>query len=368
VKERREDELSIRLKERIRREGAISFHDWMQAALYDERDGYYRRTGMNPWGRAGDYRTSPERSPLLAQTLARFFAKVYEELEKPARWTLWESGAGAGHLAQGVLESLKRSYPQIFSATRYVLDEASPAARAQAQQRLAPFGSSVEYLNLSARTAPFDVGIIFANELLDAFPVHRVTMSCGNLRELFVTTNDAGEFVWMDVEPSTPRLSEYLERLNVKLAEGQLAEISLHAEQWLRLAAASFKRGYLILIDYGAEATELYDVGLRPKGSLRAFRQHSLSEDVLQEPGRQDITTTFDWTNVMKVCREMGLEIVSFERQDRFLMRAGLLEELARMTEGDVSVAASLSLSTTAREMILPGGMSQSFQVLSARK
>jgi SAM-dependent MidA family methyltransferase len=72
--------LAERLREQIRREGAISFHDWMAAALYDEREGYYRRTDLTRWGRTGDYRTSPERSPLFAATFARYFASLYDEL------------------------------------------------------------------------------------------------------------------------------------------------------------------------------------------------------------------------------------------------------------------------------------------------
>lgn len=359
--------LSARLRERIEREGAISFHDWMEAALYDERDGYYCRVGLERWGRAGDYRTSPERSPLFAATFARFFAALYEELGEPKGWTIWEAGAGAGYFAEKVLETLARYYPQIFSATRYVVDETSAASRALAQSRLAPFASRVEYDNLSQSPTHFETGIIFANELLDAFPVNRVTMRRGRLRELYVGTNDAGEFVWVEDNP-TPFLAAYLERLNVNLAEGQTAEINLHAVDWLKRAAASFDSGYLILVDYGAEASELYDAALRPQGSLRAFRRHRLSTDLLLEPGEQDITTTVDWTTVKNVCREAGLEILSFERQDQFLLRVGLLEELARATADAEGEAASLELSTTAREMILPGGMSRSFQVLVARK
>lgn len=360
--------LARRLRGRIEREGALSFHDWMKAALYDEREGYYCRAHPERWGRAGDYRTSPERSFLFAATFARFFAALYEESGEPANWTIWEAGAGAGHFAQGVLETLERSFPQIFSATHYFIDETSAATLALAQERLASFGSRVEQRNLFENIAPSESCILFANELLDAFPVHRVLVRDGHLRELFVGTNDTGAFMWVEKNPSTPLLYEYLERLNIELSEGQVAEINLQATDWLKRAAQTFNSGYLILVDYGAEARELYDMSLRPVGSLRAFRRHHFAADVLLEPGEQDITTTVDWTTVKRVCREAGLEIVSFERQDQFLIRAGLLEELSRLMAETTSEAASLSLSTTAREMILPGGMSESFQVLVARR
>lgn len=360
--------LSERLRERIRSGGPISFHDWMQSALYDEQDGYYQRKDLKRWGREGDYRTSPERSPLFAATFARYFSGLYEELGSPARWTIWEAGAGAGHFAQGVLETFNRHYPHILQATRYVIDDLSKEARPLIEESQPSLARHIEYRNLSEVVSRFDNSIVFANELLDAFPVHRVTVKSGRLRELYVETNDEGKFVLTAGPPSTPLLAEYLRRLNLELSEGQVAEINLQAAQWLKRAAALFSRGYLILVDYGAEAGELYDNSLRPEGSLRAFSRHRMIEDVVEEPGLYDITTTVDWTTVRSVCREAGLETVSFERQDRFLLGAGLLEELERMTAGDNARAASLNLRASVREMILPGGMSESFQVLVMKR
>lgn len=356
------------MRERIAIEGALSFHDWMEAALYDERDGYYSRADSKRWGREGDYRTSPERSSLFARTFARFFASVYEEMGRPRELTILEAGAGAGHFASGVLETFKESFPEIFHATRYVIDERSHAARSLIQERLASDDALVECRSLFDHPTISEACIVFANELLDAFPVHRVVMREGRLLELFVETNSTGEFVFTERPLATPRITEYLERLNLKLSEGQLIEVNLRAVDWLKRASTLFTRGYLILVDYGAEAAELYDARLRPTGSLRAFRRHSFVQDVLRSPGQQDLTTTIDWTTVKRVCRESGLEIVSFERQDAFLLRAGILEELSRMTAQSVSNAESLALAATAREMILPGGMSESFQVLAARK
>jgi SAM-dependent MidA family methyltransferase len=358
----------VRLRERIRSGGPISFHDWMEAALYDEREGYYRRADLKRWGREGDYRTSPERSPLFAATFARLFNSVHEQLGEPGGFTIWEAGGGGGHFAHGVLENLARSYPQTFSATHYIFDETSASSREQAQSLLAPFSPHVEYVNPCQSETVYDPCVVFANELLDAFPVHRVTLTGGRLRELFVDANEAGEFVWAEGEPSTPLLSEYLKRVDVALAEGQVAEINLHAVEWVKAAAARFTRGNLVLVDYGAEALGLYDAATRPRGSLRAFGRHRIKEDVLSEPGARDITTTVDWTTVKRACGEAGLEMVSFERQDKFLLRAGLLEELARMSAEAVDDAAAQCLSAGAREMILPGGMSGSFQIMIARK
>lgn len=341
----------------------------MEAALYDERDGYYSRARVERWGRAGDYRTSPERSPLFAATFARFFSALYEKSGSPETWTIWESGAGAGYFAHRVLQTLARSFPQVFSATRYVIDEISASSRSLADGRLCSFGSRVEHRRLTDDASRFESGVLFANELLDAFPVHRVRVRQRRLFELFVGLSESRDFVWVEREPATPLLAEYFERLDIKLSEGQVAEVNLRAVDYLERASKLFHSGYLIIVDYGAEAEDLYDMKLRPHGTLRAFRRHSFVDNPLGNPGEQDLTTTVNWTSVRRACQAAGFEMVSFERQDRFLLRAGLLDELSRMeVEVQGVTAASLRLSTTAREMILPGGMSSSFQVLVMKK
>ncbi len=363
----KETPLAERLRERIWRNGPMSFRDWMEAALYDQREGYYRRADLARWGRAGDYRTGPERSPLFAATFARYFATLYEELGAPPTWTIIESGAGAGHFAQGVLETWRLYYPRLFSATRYIIDEVSAAAREQIRDRVSVFAGRVEYLSITEIEAPIGEGVVFANELLDAFPVHRVKMRDGRLYELFVGVDDAGAFTWVEKQPATPRLAAYFQRIGASLAEGQIGEVNLEAEEWMARVSAVFDRGYVVTVDYGAEAPELYTGPSRRTGTLRAFYRHQFAGNVLARPGEQDLTTTVDWTSIKKAGEAVGLETVLFERQDRFLLRAGLLEELERMTAGAPGEADALILRASVREMILPGGMSESFQVLVQR-
>ena len=113
---------------------SITFHDWMRAALYDPDSGYYQRADRERWGRAGDYRTSPERSVLFAATFARYFARLYEDLGRPGAWTIVECGAGGGNFAAGVLEMLAREFPSIFDATRYVVLDVSDDALRRARE------------------------------------------------------------------------------------------------------------------------------------------------------------------------------------------------------------------------------------------
>jgi SAM-dependent MidA family methyltransferase len=356
--------LAEQLRERINRDGPITFREWMQVALYDEVAGYYR-SRPQIWGREGDYRTSPERSELFAATFARYFAGLYEQLGKPRSFALVEMGGGAGHFAFGVLQTLQTYFPQLFAATRYVFDEISISAETVARQRLKQFAECVEFARLD--DVEIDPGIVFSNELVDAFPVHRVTLSDGKLGEFYVTLDVDGQFAWKVGPPSNDQLAEYLRRHEIRLREGQVVEVNLEIEAWLAKVAAKLRRGYLITVDYGAEGVELYSSPERAQGTLRAFQRHAFIENVLAEPGNTDLTSTINWTAVRTAGAALGLETVSFARQDQFLLSAGLLDQL-ELQLANLSEAEKIRLSTAAREMILPNGMAASFQVLVQKK
>lgn len=356
--------LAEQLRERIKREGPITFREWMRAALYDESKGYYRRPHQI-WGREGDYRTSPERSSLFAATFARYFAGLYQQLGDPRSIALVEIGGGAGEFTFGVLQTLQTYFPRVFAATRYVFDEISVSAQTTARQRLLQFAGSVEFASID--DVEIDPGIVFSNELLDAFPVHRVTWIDGTLSEYYVTLDIDEQFAWMTGSASTPELAEYLSGCDISLREGQVAEINLETESWLAKVAAKLRRGYLVTVDYGAEAADLYSSSEREHGTLRGFHRHAFVKNLLAAPGDIDLTSTINWTAIRSAGESLGLETVSFARQDKFLLDAGLLEQL-ELQSANISESEKMRLSTAAREMILPNGMAASFQVLVQKK
>lgn len=358
--------LAERLRERIKREGPISFSDWMAAALYDPDDGYYCRADLTKWGREGDYRTSPERSSLFAATFARYFARLHQQLGSPLVWLILEAGAGGGAFAQGVLQTLKVSFPNVFAATKYVVDEVSPASRRIARERLQSFADRVEFQMVDK--AKINSGIVFANELLDAFPVYRVKLDDGKLKEFKVGLGDDGSFEWRLSEPAaalSSQLEKYFDDAGLKPQEGQIVEVNLQIEEWLSRVAANLDSGYVIVVDYGASETLYSSVN---NDTLRGFSRHQFVDDLLANPGEHDLTTNVNWTVVKFVAARLGFDVVEFARQDQFLLQAGFLEQLKRESEAAESETERLRLSTAAREMILPDGMAASFQVLVLKK
>jgi SAM-dependent MidA family methyltransferase len=360
--------LEARLRKRIQREGLLTFRDWMHAALYDERDGYYRRRGKKRWGRAGDYRTSPERSTLFAATFARYFAKLFEHLGRPHALQLIEAGGGAGNFAHGLLQTLQRDAPQVFNSLRYIFDETSDDAREHAARLLAPFAERIEFRRIERLDETIENTVVFSNELLDALPVHRVLMRDGDVREMYVGLDADENFFWVEGEVSTPRLTKYFRQAGAALAEGQFAEVSFDAEEWIGRVARLIGRGYLISVDYGDEAESLFGAPHRREGTLRALRRHEFVEDVLREPGATDLTTTVDWTHMRAAGERARLKTIALVQLDTFLLRAGLLEQLEREAAHASTEAEVLSLRLGAREMVLPGGMASHFQVLIQEK
>ena len=356
--------LAERLRELIRREGRITFHDWMRAALYDPAGGYYQRADRKRWGREGDYRTSPERSELFAATFARYFVGLAEEFDE---LTILECGAGDGSFAAGVLRTLRDQFPSRFVETRYVVYELSDDARRRARERLSEFGERVQFCSEWDRVSVAS-GIYFSNELLDAFPVHRVVMNGGGLSELYVDVDSDGDFVWSTGPLSTSRLAELINAYSIEVAQGQTIEINLAIDDWFREVALRVERGFVVTLDYGAEADELYDPEIRPDGTLRGFSRHGFVENLLAEPGEHDLTSSVNWTQVRSVGTTLGFKTIEFTSQDKFLLNAGLLDQMQYRLERAESEAEKASLTTGAREMILPGGMASSFKVLVQKR
>ena len=359
--------LEERLRERIRREGPISFYEWMKAALYDEREGYYCRRGRARQGRQGDYRTAPEMSPLFGAAFANYFMKSYFDLGAPPSWTIVEIGAGKGDFAHDVLRSLQIRFPKVFNATQYIIDEVSADAQSQALSKLAPFKDRLQFRTLSELHEPLSHGLIFSNELLDAFPVHRVIGRGRGVKELRVALDDAGKFAWADGKLDGP-VAEYCDQIKLQLAQGQIYEVNLPAEEFLSRAAKSIHEGLLITVDYGAERHELLSDPNRFSGTLRAFRKHQFVDDILSYPGEYDLTTTVDWTQIIEAGQRHGLETLRFQRLDEFLSGEEVLSEVTRATSLINDPAEQFKLNRDAIELIKPDGMAAAFQVLVQRK
>ncbi|MDH4142417.1 MAG: SAM-dependent methyltransferase [Chloroflexota bacterium] len=322
----------VGLRDRIRAEiasgGPMPFVRFMELALYDPDGGYYRAEDPRP-GMAGDFLTAPELHPIFGATLCVGLHEIWERLGRPDPFILREHGAGTGALALAILGAADD--PAFRAAIRYQPVDIDPRRVAAFRERMVASGHGE--VIVTANDSPFD-GVILGNEVLDALPVHRVRQRDGRLMELAVTTDTAGQFREVEIEPTTSALQTRLAGESVELAEGQTAEICLALDAWIAEAAAPLARGLLLLIDYGAPAAQLYDPVRRRDGTLRAYVRHQVHDDPYRHVGRQDLTAHVDVTAVERAARAAGLATIGTTTQAEALMGLGI-EERLRVIQAD---------------------------------
>jgi SAM-dependent MidA family methyltransferase len=322
--------LAKRISEEIRSSGPMTFARFMELALYDADGGYYRSDDARP-GRDGDFLTAPELHPIFGRLLATAVEQVWARLGHPDPFVIREHGAGEGALATTMLEALRAT--SLAGTVRYQPVEIDERRVARLRERLALEG-------LADVLAPIDDGtfdgIVIANEVLDALPVHRVRIRDGSLRELAVDVGRDGAFVQIEIAPTTAALAERLAAEGIALAEGQTAELCLALDAWIAAAAAPLRRGLLLLIDYGAPASELYDARRRPDGTLRAYVRHRVHADPFRHVGRQDLTAHVDVTAVERAANAAGLTTVGITTQAEALVGLGA-EDRLRAVQADPS-------------------------------
>lgn len=304
--------------------GTITFERFMELALYHPQYGYYLARSDRPT-RTGDYLTAPETHPLFGHALARQLDEMWRLLGRPRDFTLREYGPGTGALVLSVMEGLEAERSELSGAVRYEPVEVEHGRAHEVVARITESGFADAFRD---RAEPL-TGCILANELLDALPVHRVVQRGGRLLEIFVTWRD-GWFADEPAEPSTDALAAYLDAAGVALADGQEAEINLRAPAWIESAAGELKRGYLLLIDYGHSADELYGPRRR-RGTLLGYRGHQVSDDPYVAIGEQDLTSHVDLSAVESAAKKAGLRPVGRTTQAEFLTALGLGELLDRL-------------------------------------
>jgi SAM-dependent MidA family methyltransferase len=344
-------------------EGLISFSEFMRLALYDPREGYYA-AAREKFGAAGDFYTASQVDELFGALLANEFAAIWRSLGEPANFTIIELGAGRGEFAADALGALGKQYPACFQAARYAICEISAHLRREQQAQLKEFSSRVCWVdNLNELAAPVE-GVVFSNEFFDALPVHLVRQCGGRLRELYVERDAAGRLRFCEGELSSQALDDYWQRAGAPLAEGQLAEISLEAVEWVAQIARVLARGRVITIDYGDAAERLYTPDRR-EGTLRCFYHHTLNREPLERIGEQDMTSSVNFTALIEYGRAAGLHPLSFTRQNDYLIGLGLLEraaELAGQVEGESPL--SLQRRLALKNLFVPQGIAGYFKVL----
>ncbi len=348
-------DLSTIIIDRIKREGPISFHDFMEMALYYPALGYYT-SGSTKIGRQGDYLTTPHISPVMGMVLGRQIEEMWRRSGE-RYFTVVEYGAGEGLLGYDILQYLQSGCKR-YDRLRYCIIEKSAALR-EKQQRL--LGDKVMWYDTIESIGEV-TGCIISNELVDNFAVHRVVMQ-EQLQEVFLDYR--GEFVEM-LRPADLVLANYFSELGVQLPQGFRTEVNLEATEWIKAIGRTLKKGYVITIDYGYSSEELYR-NSRSNGTLMCYHQHQLSDEPYKAVGLQDITTHVNFSALRHWGLKNGLTCDGLINQAAFLLGLGFKDCLRKtVAAGENKVKAAWQEAMLTRTFLLDMGMR--FKVLIQHK
>lgn len=366
------DRLKTEIVAEIAARGPIPFARFMEMCLYHPTLGYYTRGLGGGGGR--DYLTSSGLHRAFGALIARQAEEMWRRAGRPDPYHFVEFGPGEGLFACDFLQEAARHHG-FLRALRYLMVEPSPELRERQRGRLEGRGMApVSWLTepeLDSR-AKF-AGCLFANEVLDAFPVHRVVGTSAGLREIHVAARD-GRLEEIAGPLSSDAVGRFLADSGIVLEDGQEVDLNLAAPCWVAWAAGLLQRGYMLLVDYGYEARDLY-VTRRPRGTLLAYHRHRVNEEFLLRPGEQDLTAHVDFSSVRRAAEIAGARLLGLTTQSRFLLALGALDFLATPAAvaaggaGQAGVPAArlveaLREREAIKDLVMPGGIGERFKVL----
>jgi SAM-dependent MidA family methyltransferase len=351
------------LADRIRQDGPIPFAEFMRECLYHPEFGYYNRKESQ---RFADFYTSVDVHPIFGRLLARQLAEMWEALGRPVEFWAVEAAASTGRLAGQVMDFAARELGSFYEALRYVAVERSAARCGEHAAVLAAHISRGRATSAEELPLKIPAGCIFSNELLDALPVHRVVVRHGTLQEVYVALHDE-ELVEELGTLSTDELEAYFREQGVTLREGQQAEVGLEACRWIAEAGKRLGRGFVLTVDYGREAKELYDER-HMRGTLLAYSQHRATEDFLRAPSEQDLTAHVNFTALDLWGQRVGLTRAGCVSQMQFLVALGEANEFADLYVPGASEVERIRARLLLKTLIHPEGMGETFYVFVQQK
>jgi len=355
--------LARALADRIRADGPIPFAEYMRECLYHPQFGYYSKPESR---RFADFYTSVDVHPIFGRLLARQFAEMWELVGRPREFFTVEAGAGIGRLASQILDFAEQKLPDFYGALRYVAVEQSAARREQHHETLRTHVENGRAISATDLPPQIPAACIFSNELLDAFPVHRVFVENGALREIYVGVNGQGFTEELGPLTSAP-IAQYFQEQRITLREGQQAEVNLDAREWILEAGRRLGCGFVLTVDYGHEAAELYDER-HMRGTLLAYSKHRATEDFFERPGEQDLTAHVNFTALDLWGRCAGLMRTGCVSQMAFLVALGRANEFADLYDDDGSEVERVRARLSLKSLIHPEGMGETFQVFIQHK
>ncbi len=339
----------------------ITFAEYMDLVLYHPEYGYYSSPVIDI-GKKGDFFTSVALGKDFGELLAIQLQEMWQKLGHPKLFTVVEMGAGNGDLARDILSYWESNNPEIIAHLQYIIVEKSLSLKHLQQATLQQFDDQIDIKWQSWEYILDDslVGCCFSNELIDAFPVHRVVVNGDRLQEIYLTVeNDCITEIQDDI--STEDITKYFDLVAVDFTNTEYplnycTEVNLAALDWLNTVSNKLNQGYILTIDYGYPVVKYYHPQ-RSQGTLQCYYQHRRHNNPYVNLGQQDITAHVDFTSLENQGKLCNLETIGFTKQGMFLMALGIGDRLKELSSGKYNVMEILQRRDALHQLIDPLGL-----------
>jgi SAM-dependent MidA family methyltransferase len=349
---------------------AISFRDYMEICLYSEPFGYYRNERPKI-GKQGDFYTSSSIGSVMGEMVASFICMQLHNDHSPHTEPVHivEWGGGNGRMALHIMGEIKRTEPAIYARLIYTIIESSAYHRQQQRTLLEEHAQIIRFASESEwfSQTPQDQVYVLANELLDAFPIHRIRYKDMLFQESYVKWQEEEQIfqeIWRPI--SSHRVLDFLERSKVQWLDGQIGEINLEAESWVSRVAERIQSGSCLIIDYGDTAEELF-APYRYNGTLMCYRNHQAQDNPFMHQGEQDMTSHVNFSSCQLTASESGFTHCKLQTQREFLVEQGILQRLQDHYDPNPFSEVS-KRNRSIRQLLLSDQMSELFKVFIASK
>lgn len=339
--------------------GKIDFAHYMNLCLYAPGLGYYS-AGSHKLGKQGDFTTAPEISSLFSRTLAKHIQDVFNRMNTA---TVLEFGAGTGKMAVDILRQLERD--DALPETYFIIEASADLRQRQEELVYQSIPHLADRLVWLDHMPDSFIGVILANEVCDAMPVHCLHVKNNHVFQRYVGLNN-NEFVWCDADIDNDDLAARANNIQaLNAGTNYITEVNLTAEAWLASLAERLIQGAIFIIDYGYPQTDYYHPQ-RNTGTMMCYYQHQGHDNPFILQGLQDITAHVDFTALAQSAFDNGLDVAGFQAQADFLIAGDIALLIAENNSEDG--IESMKLANELKQLTLPSAMGETFKVLTLTK
>ena len=338
----------------LKEKKSIPLDKFINIALYDKKFGFYMKN--NPFGKEGDFITSPMVSNLFGEMLAIWLIAFWEHLGKPSKILLVELGPGDGSLCKTLLETSKQ-FKDFYNSLEINLLEISnklkTIQKAKINNKKVKWIKKIQQIN-------YGPIIFLGNEFFDALPIKQIYKKKKLFFEKYVTLSSDNKKIIFLHKRADSNLIKHIQNLNL-ISVGNTIEYPLEAIKFLNTIAKKINKfdGGLLTFDYGY-------IAKKNQNTLQSVKKHK-NLNLLLKPGKSDITSHINFKLFQKILSENNLDVKKITNQSEFLKKMGILER-ANILSGKMSFKEKANMFYRLKRLLDPKEMGNLFKVIFAQK